>query len=225
MIYRITKIGGRKCASPVSNREELIQLRNSKENLDNLKKAREGDSDAKANLLQLAYNLGHVDGALAGCKSIGSNFFHDVDCYDAEQTAAYKELILSMKDQIGLKMLEQSASGGWHLVCQRQPGLTILECQVRVATLLKIEMDTSAHDLQRVVYSTSGSADDLVYLDDELFGEPMTAEECEAEFTLLKRRERLRQEQVPSGAKKANKHYKPWEESPLWTKPTDEKPV
>ena len=225
MIYRITKIGGRKCASPVSNREELIQLRNSKENLDNLKKAREGDSDAKANLLQLAYNLGHVDGALAGCKSIGSNFFHDVDCYDAEQTASYKELILSLKDQIGLKMLEQSASGGWHLVCQRQPGLTILECQVRVATLLKIEMDTSAHDLQRVVYSTSGSADDLVYLDDELFGEPMTAEQCEAEFVLLKRRERLRQEQVPSGAKKANKHYKPWEESPLWTKPTDEKPV
>ena len=83
MIYRITKIGGRKCASPVSNREELLKLRDSDENLANLKKAREGDSTAKANLLQLAYNLGHVDGALAGCHSIGSYFFHDVDCYDA----------------------------------------------------------------------------------------------------------------------------------------------
>lgn len=213
MIYRITYDGGRKFASPVSNREALMQLRNSSENLENLRKAREGDNEAKARLLQLAYNMGHADGALAGCKRIGSYFFHDVDCYDAEQTAVYKELILSMKEQIGLMMLEQSASGGWHLVCRRQPGTTILENQVRVATLLKIEMDTSAHDLQRVVYSTSGSADDLVYLDDELFAEPMTAEECEQEFAALKRREQKKQEQVPSGAKKSNKHYKPWEET------------
>ena len=213
MIYRITYTGGHKYASPVSNREELMKLRDSAENLDNLRKVRQGDGKAKANLLQLAYNLGHVNGALAGCKSIGSYFFHDIDCYDAAQTESYRDLILSMKDQIGLRMLEKSASGGWHLVCLRQPGLTILECQVKVASLLKIEMDTSVHDLQRVVFSTSGSADDLVFFDDELFGEPMTAEECEAEYARLKSRERQRQEQVPPGAKKADKHYRPWEET------------
>ena len=213
MIYRITYDNkSRKLAHPVKNREELMALRDSKLNLENLAKARQGDEKAKADLLQLAYNLGHVEGLIAGSKSQGSFFFHDVDCYDAEQSDAFKELILSKKETIGLMMLERSASGGWHLVCQRIPGTTILENQVRVATELQIEMDTNTKDLQRVVYSTSGSPEDLPYLDDALFEEPMTAEECEAEYLRLKEREKKRQEQLPAGAKKANKHYKPWAE-------------
>jgi len=213
MIYRITYDNkSRKLAHPVKNREELMALRNSQQNLDNLNKARQGDEKAKADLLQLAYNLGHVEGLIAGCKSQGSFFFHDVDCYDAEQSDAFKELILSKKETIGLMMLERSASGGWHLVCKRIPGTTILENQVRVSTELQIEMDTNTKDLQRVVYSTSGSPEDLPYLDDALFEEPMTAEECEAEYLRLKEREKKRQEQLPAGAKKANKHYKPWAE-------------
>ena len=212
MIYRITYDNKkRKLAHPVRNREELMALRDSKENLENLAKARQGDKKAKADLLQLAYNLGHVEGLIAGCKNQGSFFFHDVDCYDAEQSDAFKGLILSKKDALGLMMLERSASGGWHLVCKRLPGTTILENQVRVATELQIEMDTNTKDLQRVVYSTSGSPEDLPYLDDALFEEPMTAEECEAEYLRLKERERKRQEQVPKEAKKANKHYRPWE--------------
>ena len=212
MIYRITYDNkNRKLAHPVKNREELMALRDSKKNLENLAKARQGDEKAKADLLQLAYNMGHVEGLIAGCKSQGSFFFHDVDCYDAEQSDAFKELILSKKDIIGLMMLERSASGGWHLICKRTPGTTILESQVRVATELQIEMDTNTKDLQRVVYSTSGSPEDLPYLDDALFEEPMTAEECEAEYQRLKEREKKRQENVPKEAKKANKHYRPWE--------------
>ena len=212
MIYRITYDNkSRKLAHPVKNREELMALRDSKLNLENLAKARQGDEKAKADLLQLAYNLGHVEGLIAGCKSQGSFFFHDVDCYDAEQSDAFKELILSKKETIGLMMLERSASGGWHLVCQRHPGTTILENQVRVATELQIEMDSNTRDLQRVVYSTSGTLEDLPYLDDALFDEPMTVEECKAEYLRLKEREKKRQEQVPKEAKKANKHYKPWE--------------
>ena len=212
MIYRITYDNkSRKLAHPVKNREELMALRDSKENLENLSRARQGDEKAKADLLQLAYNIGHVEGLIAGCKSQGSFFFHDVDCYDAEQSDAFKELILSKKDVIGLMMLERSASGGWHLICKRTPGTTILESQVRVATELQIEMDTNTKDLQRVVYSTSGSPEDLPYLDDALFEEPMTVEECEAEYQRLKEREKKRQEQVPKEAKKANKHYRPWE--------------
>ena len=239
MIYRITYIGGHKHATPIKSREELMALRNSIENLDNLAKARKGDAEAKGKLLQLAYNLGHVDGEIAGCKSIGSFFFHDIDCYENEKASpvpsqggvnqqgentpsplgegrgeAIKNLILSKKEEIGLVMLEKSASGGWHLVCKRVPGTTILENQVRIATILKIEMDTSTKDLQRIVYSTSGSPEDLVYLDDELFTEPMTPEECEQEYKALKVRVMQRKEDVPEGAKKANKHFKPWE-SPL----------
>ena len=226
MIYRITYNGGHKIAHPVKNREELMALRNSIENLDNLQKARKGDAEAKGKLLQLAYNLGHVDGALAGCKSIGSFFFHDIDAYENEELRVkneefaaamapdeIKELILGKKDEIGLMMLEKSASGGWHLVCKRVPGTTILENQVRIASILQIEMDTSTKDLQRVVYSTSGSPNDLVYLDDKLFTEPMTPEECEKEDNRLKVRVMRKQENVPDGAKKANKHYKPWLEN------------
>ena len=183
MIYQITytKDGNgrnKKVARPVKDRAELMALRNSKENLELLAKARQGDGEAKAKLLQLAYNIGHVDGLLAGCESQGSFFFHDVDCYDDEQSKAIKELILSKKDEIGLRMLERSVGGGWHLVCRREKGKTILENQVRVALALKLEMDTNTHDLQRVVYSTSGEAEDLVYLDDEIFTEPMAKEEC-----------------------------------------------
>ena len=212
MIYHITYKNNRKYATPVNNREEFLALRNSKDNLENLAKARAGDSEAKGRLVQFAYNLGHVEGALAGCKSIGSFFFHDIDCYDKEQCDAICQQIMDKKDEIGLKMLERSVSGGWHLVCKREPGITILEAQVRVACALKIEQDTNTKDLQRVVYSTSGSSEDLIFLDNELFDEPMSAEECEAEYARLKERERRGEEDVPAGAKKARKHYKPWEE-------------
>ena len=210
MIYQILK-NEHKYARLVKNREDFLALRNSHENLENLAKARAGDEKAKAKLVQFAYNLGVLSGsALAGCKSIGSYFFHDVDCYGATESAALAQQILAKKDEIGLMMLEQSASGGWHLVCKRIPGTTILENQVRIASILQIEMDTNAHDLQRVVYSTSGSSDDLLYLDDTLFDEPMTEQECEAEYVRLKDRERNGEEQVPPSAKKSRKHYKPW---------------
>jgi hypothetical protein len=211
MIYRITFEGEgkkRKLALPVKDRQELLALRDSKKNLNLLTKARNGDNDAKSKLLQLAYNLGHVDGQIAGCKSIGSFFFHDVDYYED----SIKEKILSKKDEIGLVMLERSVSGGWHLVCKRELGKTILENQVRVATILKLEMDTNTKDLQRVCYSTSGSEDDLVYLDDAIFEEPLSPEECEKEYQLLKEREKKNLEEVPKEAKKANKHYRPWED-------------
>ena len=213
MIYYITFDGARhKLACPVKNRAELMRLRNSSQNRRNLKRYYKGDKKAKLKLLQLAYNARPVNGRLAGCQHIGSFFFHDVDCYDEQQTAAYKQLILSKKDEIGLMMLERSASGGWHLVCRRERGKTILENQVRVASILKIEMDTSAHDLQRVVFSTSGSEEDLPYLDDALFEEPLSVEESAAEYQALSERERNGEEDLPADAKRANKHYRPWED-------------
>ena len=210
MIYRIYYQGVVKFITPVKNREELMALRNSKENLELLAKARTGDQKAKGRLLQLAYNLGRTEGKLAGCESIGSYFFHDVDCYDPEQSAAIKERLM---------MLEKSPGGGWHLVCRREPGTTILESQVKVANELRIEMDTNAKNLNRAVFSTSGSEEDLPYLDDALFDEPMTAEECVQEYRRLKEREAQGLEEVPKGAKKADKHYRPWEDCSLGVRP------
>ena len=211
MIYHVTYNAKRqKIASRVNNREEFVAIRNSAENLANLAKARAGDEKAKAKLAQFAYNLGHAEGPLAGCKSIGSYFFHDIDCYNQDESQKMAQQILAKKDEIGLKMLEMSASGGYHLVCSRQLGTTILENQVRIASILQLEMDTNTHDLQRVSFSSSGSPGDLIYMDDELFAEPMSAQECEAEYTQLKERERQGLEDVPPSAKKARKHYKPW---------------
>ncbi len=209
MIYHIQyDENHHKLARAVNSREELLALRNAPENLANLALARQGDEAAKARLLQLAYNIGHVDGLLAGCKSQGSFFFHDVDSYEHSDSEALMATILEKRDEIGLVMLERSVSGGWHLVCRRVPGTTILENQVRVASLLQIEMDTNAKDLQRVVFSTSGSSEDLVYLDDAIFTEPMSPEACEAEYRLLRQREKKGLEQVPPEAKKANKHFR-----------------
>ena len=120
MIYRIYYQGVVKFATPVKNREELMALRNSKENLEHLAKARAGDQKEKGKLLQLAYNLGYAEGKLAGCESQGSFFFHDVDSYEHSDSEALMATILEKRDEIGLVMLERSANGGWHLVCRRQ---------------------------------------------------------------------------------------------------------
>ena len=108
MIYEIFYEGTgkkmKKLARPVKDRKALMKLRNSKTNLRRLEKARAGDDEAKSKLLQLAYNIGHVEGLIAGCKSQGSFFFHDVDCYDKMDDVSHrssdevKQLILSKKD-------------------------------------------------------------------------------------------------------------------------------
>ncbi len=203
---------GRKVTCEVNNREEFIKLKNSPDNLFKLEHARKGNADAKSKLVQFAYNDLMPDGLVAGCCHPSSYFFHDIDCYDSAQAEATKEKILSLKEQIGLMMLERSVNGGWHLVCRREKGKTILENQVRIACILKMEMDTNCHDLGRVVFSTSGTSHDLVYLDDAIFEESMSVEESEQEYQVLKNRERRGLEEVPAGAKKDNKHYRPWEE-------------
>ena len=212
MVNLITFGNGHKVARPVYTREEFLALRNSADNLSNVALARMGNAEAKGRLVQFAYNDLMPDGKVAGCCHPSDCFFHDIDCYDPAQAEMVKERILSMKDAIGLLMLERSAGGGWHLVCLRERGKTILENQVRIASILKLEMDTNCHDLGRVVYSTSGSEEDLVYLDDRLFEESMTVEESAEEYELLKVRVREGREEVPAGAKSDQKHYRPWEE-------------
>ena len=139
----------------IQNREEFLSIRNSAANLQYLEIARKGNRDARLNLVQFAYNDLMPDGKVAGCCHPSDCFFHDIDCYDEAQAEATKEKILSLKTEIGLLMMERSASGGFHLVCKRERGKTILENQVRIACIMQIEMDTNCHDLGRVVFSTS----------------------------------------------------------------------
>ena len=212
MVNSILIEGGHKVVCQVLNRESFLAKRNSVSNLLNVKAAREGDAEAKSRLVQMAYNDLMPDGKVAGCCHPSDCFFHDIDCYDPAQAEAVKEKILSLKSEIGLLMLERSIGGGWHLVCRRELGKTILENQVRIAKILQMEMDTNCHDLGRVVYSTTGNPDDLVYLDDAIFESTLSVEESEREYQLLKERARKGLEEVGKGAKSDNKHYRPWED-------------
>ena len=203
---------GHKAARAVKNREEYFRLRNTEENRRLFEAARGGDKKAKASQCQFTYNDMLPDGVLRGCCHAASTFAHDIDCGNEEECKAIAERMLGMKEEIGLLELTVSSGWGLHAVCLREKGKTILENQVRIATLTKTEMDTSTHDEQRVMFTGPATDDVLLFLDDRIFEETLTIEESAAEYQLLRQREKEKKEEVPAGAKKANKHYRPWED-------------
>ena len=212
--YVYTDKSGHKKARPVKNREEYFAIRNTNANAKNFAAARAGDKKAKMALKQFNYNDLLPDGVLKGCNHAASTFAHDIDCGKEETCREIAQRILDRKDDIGL--LELSVSSGWglHAVCRRERGHTILENQVRVATTIQAEMDTSAHDQQRVMFTGPATADVLLYLDDTIFKEPLSVDESAEEYKRLKERAKSGQEEVPPDAKRANKHYRPWEKRP-----------
>ena len=203
---------GHKKARPVKNRKEYFAIRNCETNVRNFEAARGGDKKAKTRLKQFNYNDLLPEGVLKGCCHTASTFAHDIDCGKEDVCRETAQRLLAKKDEIGL--LELSVSSGWglHAVCRREPGKTILENQVRLSVATETEMDTSAHDQQRVMFTGPANEDVLLYLDDAIFEESLSVEESAAEYQRLKEREKLGREEVPTGAKKANKHYRPWEE-------------
>ena len=76
--------------------------------------------------------------------------------------------------------------------------------------MLECEMDTSAHDINRVYFTTSSDGEDLLFLSPRLFQDAYDEAAVAAEAKVLEERERFGQEELPEGAHKANKHYKPW---------------
>ena len=222
MINLIYKDGrGHKMARPVTSREEYVALRNAPENAKCFYDARGGQQAQKMRQLQFNYNDLLPDGVLKGCCHPASTFAHDIDCQSAEQQAAIKQRILEKKDEIGLLELSGSANFGLHAVCRREKGKTILESQVRVSLVTQTEMDTNTHDQARVMFTGPATEDNLFYLDDAIFEEVMSIEESAAEFEVLKEREKKGLEEVPSEAKKAIKHFKPWEISQKGQIPAD----
>lgn len=204
---------GKKMAEAINSKEEYFNLRNSAENRSNLAKARQGDEKAKHKLVQIAYNDLMPDGKVEGACHPSSMFAYDVDCASLDESNRIAQKMLEMKSEIGLLEMSRSARYGLHLVLRREMGKTILENQVRVSMLTQTEMDTQAHDLGRVMFTTTADADELLYLDDAIFTETMTIEESKQEYKALKEREKKNKEEVPAGAKKANKHYRPWEDN------------
>ena len=206
--YLIKVENGHKVARSITSEEEYKQLRGSNEQKANLRLARAGNDAAKRRLVQFNYSGHYPQGVVKGMKLPSTAFGFDMD--EPEAFAKAAKLLLKEPEKFGLLMLERSARQGGHAVFKREMGKTILENQVRIATMLECEMDTSAHDINRVYFTTSSDGEDLLFLSPRLFQDAYDEAAVAAEGKLLEERERFGREELPEGAHKANKHYKPW---------------
>ena len=208
--YLIKVENGHKVARSITSEKEYKQLRGSNEQKANLRLARAGNDAAKRRLVQFNYSGHYPQGVVKGMKLPSGAFGFDMD--EPEAFAKAAKLLLKEPDKYGLLMLERSARQGGHAVFEREKGKTVLENQVRIATMLKCEMDTSAHDINRVYFTTTSDDEDLLFLSPRLFKDAYDEAAVAAEGKVLEERERYGQEELPEGAHKANKHYEPWKE-------------
>ena len=206
--YLIKVENGHKVARSITSEEEYKLLRGSNEQKANLRLARAGNDAAKRRLVQFNYSGHYPQGVVKGMKLPSGAFGFDMD--EPEAFAKAAKLLLKEPEKFGLLMLERSARQGGHAVFKSEKGKTILENQVRISTMLECEMDTSAHDINRVYFTTSSDGEDLLFLSPRLFQDAYDEAAVAAEAKVLEERERFGQEELPEGAHKANKHYKPW---------------
>ena len=178
MIY---KQNGVKMMRPVLTREEYLSLRNGGFQKENVARIRQGDGALKASLVQMNYScLPNEDGTLKGSKRMSTTVGMDIDfvapkelspeekqAWLNERMAQVPELVLSKKDELGLQMLERSATKGYHLVFSRRPELSQEENLKWASELLGVKFDAQAKDITRVFFTTTEA--EMIYLDDAIF--------------------------------------------------------
>ncbi len=160
---------GAKMMRPVLTEAEYRSLRGSARQQEVLKAVHKGDVKAKQNLVQMNYScLPNDDGTLKGSTRMSTTVGMDIDHIPQGELQAVRERILSMKDELGLLMLELSARGeGYHLVFRRRPELSQEENLRWAANLLGVEFDKGAKDITRVFFTTTES--ELLFLSPQLF--------------------------------------------------------
>ena len=152
---------------PILNREEYVALRDSDENR----------MAEKSRMVQMNYScLPNDDGSLKGSKRMSTTVGMDVDLAPSDSLNGEKTSVeniqtiidhaLEIKDELGLMMLERSATKGLHIVFRRRPELSQEENLKWASKLLGVAYDKNAKDITRVFYTP---ADKLVFLDDEIF--------------------------------------------------------
>ena len=182
-VHMIFYKDGAKMMRPVLTATEYRNLRNSVKQKSVMKAIRSGDDKQKTKLLQMNYScLPNDDSSLKGSTRISTTVGMDIDWTPSplphegeEQIAARKEewlsmvpeLVLSKKDELGLLMLERSATKGYHLVFKRRAELTQEENLKWASELLGVAYDEGAKDITRVFFTTTEK--ELLYLDEEIF--------------------------------------------------------
>ncbi len=171
-VHTIIYQDGAKMMRPVLTREEYLALRGSSKQQAILKAVREGDEKQKHRLIQMNYScLPNEDGTLKGSTRMSTTVGMDIDHIAPEEMQPLRERILQKKDELGLLMLETSArKAGYHLVFKRRPELSQEENLKWASELLEVAYDEGAKDITRVFFTTSACEEDLLYLDDEIFG-------------------------------------------------------
>lgn len=153
---------------PVSNRKEYFNIRNSYVN----------QHADKHKMVQMNYScLPNQDGTLKGATRMSKSVGMDIDFpKDAPELDALIqqtiEKVLEKKEEVGLLMLERSATKGLHLVFKRRAELSQEENLKWAAEVLGVEYDKGAKDITRVFFTPP--AEELPFLSDELFDN----EEC-----------------------------------------------
>ena len=188
-VNRIYYKDGKKYCVPVTNKKDYFLLRDSKYNLDCVEKARKGEmlkdkngneKSYKTRLEQFNYScIPNEDGTLKGAVQPANSVGMDVDFNEAEigKIPEVVERILSKKDEIGLLMLERSATKGLHLVFKRKPELSQEGNLKSVSETLNVPIDEGAKDITRVFFTPTSQ--DIIFIDERLFdfGECGKAEE------------------------------------------------
>ena len=170
-VHMIYYKDGAKMMRPVLTREDYMALRSGGEQRAIVKAVRSGDEAQKRRLVQMNYScLPNADGTLKGSKTMSTTIGMDIDHIAPEELQPTRERILQKKDELGLLMMELSARGaGYHLVFRRRPELSQEENLKWASELLQVEYDTGAKDITRVFFTTTGDANELLFLDDEIF--------------------------------------------------------
>ena len=184
---------GAKRMRPILTREEYLSLRNGGEQRRLVERIRAGEEGLKHKLVQMNYScLPNEDGSLKGSKTMSTTVGMDIDfvapkdlsaeeqqIWLSERMVGVPELVLGKKNELGLKMLERSATKGYHLVFTRRSELSQEENLKWASDLLGVKFDDNAKDITRVFFTTTASAEDILYLDDKIF-EVVTALQCDS---------------------------------------------
>ena len=127
-VYKVD--GGAKFMRPIHTREEYLALRNGGEQVSLLQRIRNGEEKLKNQLVEMNYScLPNEDGSLKGSRTMSTTVGMDIDFVAPQELAAEErqawlskrmaevpELVLGKKEELGLLMLERSATKGYHLV-------------------------------------------------------------------------------------------------------------
>ena len=196
--------GGRKMMRPVLTKEEYMSLRDSEEN-------RRAD---KWHMVQMNYSLvcsdspeeerAGSDFPLKGCKTqsntVGMDIDFNPDDADYEKKMAdVPHLILEKKYELGLLMLERSATKGFHIVFRRHPELSQEENLRWASELLGVEYDKGAKDITRVFFTPT--TENILFLDEEIFERKETPQPPKGEH--VDRHETVREESTASYEQKS----------------------